>query len=89
MILNEYPLLPKDHDSKPNKTIIAYGKATFGSSMTGKVSAPTKQITETIRKSARQDGQTKFVYVDDYLTSQLCNQCKTRTLSDAIDRRSL
>ncbi|KAI8337780.1 hypothetical protein BD560DRAFT_440193 [Blakeslea trispora] len=41
------------------------------------------------QKATRQDGQIKFAYVDKYLTSQICNKCKSRTLSNVIDRNTL
>ncbi|KAI8368537.1 hypothetical protein BD560DRAFT_424445 [Blakeslea trispora] len=59
----------KNHYTKLNKTVIAYKNATFGSPMKGKVAAPTKRVTEAIRRLARQDGYTEFAYVDEYLTN--------------------
>ena len=43
---------PEDHDTKHRMTIISYGDATFGSSMRGKVAAPTKRIIQAIQKLA-------------------------------------
>ncbi|OBZ91002.1 hypothetical protein A0J61_00931 [Choanephora cucurbitarum] len=43
---------PENHDAKSRMPIIAYGNATFSSSMRGEVVAPTKRITQAIRKLA-------------------------------------
>jgi transposase len=51
--------------------------------MKGKRAAPTRCITEEIKRRCKQSkGETVFVYVDEYLTSQICNRCKTKEMSN-------
>jgi hypothetical protein len=55
----------------------------FGSSMKGKQAAPTKRITEEIKRKCKQsNGRTEFVYVDEYLTSQIYNKHKSKQLNN-------
>ena len=46
-------------------------------------------ILKTLRIFKRDKQPKPIVYVDEYLTSQIYSQCKVRTLSNVIDRRSL
>ncbi|CEG83051.1 hypothetical protein RMATCC62417_17027 [Rhizopus microsporus] len=51
--------------------------------MKGKRAAPTRRITEeTKRKCKQSNGETEFVSVDEYLTSQICNKCKSKQLNN-------
>jgi hypothetical protein len=76
------PSPPKDKatDSSSKTRLIAYGNASFGTSMKGKLPAPTKRITEAIKKLSNISKGTYFIYVDEYLTSQTCNNCKQNQL---------
>ena len=45
--------------------------------MKGKRAAPTRRITDEIKTKCKQSKEgTEFVYVDEHLTSQICNKCK-------------
>ncbi|CEP09706.1 hypothetical protein [Parasitella parasitica] len=72
------PSPPKDKadDSSVKTRVIAYENASFGTSMKEKLPAPTKRITEAIKKLSKHIKGTYFIYVDEYLTSQTCNKCK-------------
>ncbi|KAL4206762.1 hypothetical protein AB4K20DRAFT_1922023 [Rhizopus microsporus] len=51
--------------------------------MKGKRAAPTRCITEEIKRKCKQSNEgTEFIYVDEYLTSQICNKCKSRQLNN-------
>ncbi|KAG1175021.1 hypothetical protein G6F70_004425 [Rhizopus microsporus] len=51
--------------------------------MKGKRAAPTRRITEEIKRKCKpSNGGTEFVSVDDYLTSQICNKCKSKQLNN-------
>ncbi|CEP16991.1 hypothetical protein [Parasitella parasitica] len=58
------PSPPKDKATDPSiKTrIIAYGNVSFGTSMKGKLPAPTKLITEAVEKSSKDSKGTYFIY---------------------------
>ncbi|CEP19343.1 hypothetical protein [Parasitella parasitica] len=62
------PSPPKDKatDSSVKTRIFAYGK----------------QTTEAVKKLAKDSKETYFIYVDGYLTSQTCNKCKQRKLTN-------
>ncbi|CEI92719.1 hypothetical protein RMCBS344292_06972 [Rhizopus microsporus] len=54
--------------------------------MKGKRATPTRRITDEIKTKCKQSnkgGGTKFVYVDEYLTSHICNKCKTSQLNNS------
>ncbi|ORE02116.1 hypothetical protein BCV72DRAFT_181182, partial [Rhizopus microsporus var. microsporus] len=71
------------------KRIITFENGSFCSSMKGKRTAPTRCITEEIKRKCKQsNGDTKFVYVDEYLTSQICNKCKSQQLNNIFIVRS-
>ncbi|CEP16359.1 hypothetical protein [Parasitella parasitica] len=75
---------PKDKaaDSSVKTRILAYGNASFVTSMKGKLPAPTKRITEAVKKLSKDSKGTYFIYVDEHLTSQKCNKCKQRKLTN-------
>ena len=51
--------------------------------MKGKRAAPTRRITEEIKRKCKQsNGETEFISVDEYLTSQICNKCKSKQLNN-------
>ncbi|ORE21134.1 hypothetical protein BCV71DRAFT_277537 [Rhizopus microsporus] len=51
--------------------------------MKGKRAAPTRRITEEIKQKCKQSNEgTEFIYVDEYLTSQICNKCKTKEMNN-------
>ncbi|CEP07788.1 hypothetical protein [Parasitella parasitica] len=81
---------PKDKATDPSvKTrIIASKNASFGTSMKGKLPEPTKRITEAVKKPSNDLKGTYFIYVDEYLTSQTCNKCKQRKLTNLNAARS-
>ena len=64
------------------KRIIAFGDASFASSSKGKLPAPTRRITDAIKKMSNEVQGNTFIYVDEYLTSQTCNHCKNQTLTN-------
>ncbi|CEP13719.1 hypothetical protein [Parasitella parasitica] len=84
------PPAPRDKatDSSVNTRIIAPGNASFGTSMKGKLPALTKQITEAVKKFSKYSTGTSFIYADEYLTSQTCNKCKQRKLTNLNTARS-
>ncbi|KAL4212845.1 hypothetical protein AB4K20DRAFT_1866274 [Rhizopus microsporus] len=48
-----------------------------------KRAAPTRGITEEIKRKCKQSNErTEFVSVDKYLTSQICNKCKSKQLNN-------
>ncbi|ORE22940.1 hypothetical protein BCV71DRAFT_164612, partial [Rhizopus microsporus] len=54
------------------RQIIAFENGSFCSSMKGKRAAPTRRITEEIKRKCKQSNEgTEFVSVDEYLTSQI------------------
>ncbi|CEP15642.1 hypothetical protein [Parasitella parasitica] len=75
---------PKDKatDSSVKTRIIAYGNASFGTSMKGKLPASSKRITEAVKKLSKDSKGTYLVYVDEYLTSQTCNKCRQQKLTN-------
>ncbi|ORE20236.1 hypothetical protein BCV71DRAFT_176123, partial [Rhizopus microsporus] len=78
------PLLLADlPSSSQQKRIIAFENGSFCSSVKGKRAAPTKRITEEIKRKCKQPNEgSEFVYVDEYLTSQICNKCKSKQLNN-------
>ena len=51
--------------------------------MKGKRAAPIRRITEEIKRKCKQSNEgTEFVYVDEHLTSQICNKCKSKQLNN-------
>ncbi|ORE21409.1 hypothetical protein BCV71DRAFT_276175, partial [Rhizopus microsporus] len=66
------------------RQIIAFENGSFCSSMKGKRAAPIRRITEEIKRKYKQSngGGTEFVSVDEYLTSQICNKCKSKQLNN-------
>ena len=78
------PLPPADlPSSSQQKRITASGNSSFCSSIKGKRAAPTRRITEEIKRKCKQsNGETEFISVDEYLTSQICNKCKSRQLNN-------
>ncbi|GAA5798102.1 hypothetical protein HPULCUR_003502 [Helicostylum pulchrum] len=73
---------PADRPEETNKPIvIAFGAATFGN-LGGNVPARTKVVKEALIKFARERNKkapTYVVMVNEYLTSQICPRCQTRT----------
>ncbi|KAI7906246.1 uncharacterized protein BX663DRAFT_499367 [Cokeromyces recurvatus] len=66
------PIAPKDNQitDLSKKRIIAFGNAKFGSSVKGKFPAPTRRITDAIKKMSKELKGNTFIYIDEYLTSQ-------------------
>ncbi|KAI7898994.1 uncharacterized protein BX663DRAFT_522786, partial [Cokeromyces recurvatus] len=56
--------------------------------MKGKLPAPTRRITDVIKKMSKELKGNTFIYVDDYLTSQTCNHCKNRNLTNITTTKS-
>ncbi|GAA5814013.1 hypothetical protein MFLAVUS_007503 [Mucor flavus] len=73
---------PADRPEETNKPIvIAFGAATFGN-LRGNVPASTKVVKDALIKFARERNKkapTYVVMVGEYLTSQICSRCQTRT----------
>ncbi|ORE08773.1 hypothetical protein BCV72DRAFT_303445 [Rhizopus microsporus var. microsporus] len=84
------PLPPADlPSSSQRKRIIAFGNGSFCSSMKGKRAALTKRIAEKIKRKCKQSNEgTEFVSIDEYLTSQICNKCKSKQLNNVSITRS-
>ncbi|CEI89087.1 hypothetical protein RMCBS344292_03458 [Rhizopus microsporus] len=78
------PLPSADFPSySQRKRIIRFGNGSFCSSMKGKRAAPTRRITEEIKRKYKQSNEgTESVPVDEYLTSQICNKCKSKQLNN-------
>ncbi|KAI7904031.1 uncharacterized protein BX663DRAFT_542322 [Cokeromyces recurvatus] len=68
-----------------NKTIIAYGDGRFSLTMRGKRSGPTKVIIKALQKCEQNRGVTVQM-IDEYLTSQVCNNCKKRNVEKVVQR---
>ncbi|PHZ11726.1 uncharacterized protein RHIMIDRAFT_292618 [Rhizopus microsporus ATCC 52813] len=77
------PLPPADlSSSSQRKQIIGFGNGSFCSSMKGKRAAPIRRTTEEIKRKCKQPkGRAEFVYVDEYLTNQICNKCKMKEMN--------
>ncbi|KAI8090697.1 hypothetical protein BDF21DRAFT_411851, partial [Thamnidium elegans] len=75
-------LSPGDGPEESNKPVVlAFGAAMFGN-LRGNVPAPTKVVKDSLIKFARERNKkvsTYVVMVDEYLTSQICPRCQTRT----------
>lgn len=97
------PLTPSDQRHEQQRPIIiAFGAAQFGA-LRGNISAPTKALKKAlnhfvktphyIRTQGPHPYNRRFlVMVDEYLTSQICPRCQTRTVArvrDAINNRSV
>ncbi|KAI8078608.1 hypothetical protein BDF21DRAFT_452898 [Thamnidium elegans] len=78
-------LSPGDGPEESNKPVVlAFGAAMFGN-LRGNVPASTKVVKDCLIKFARErnkKGPTYVVMVDEYLTSQICPRCQTRTTSN-------
>lgn len=71
------------------KRTIAYDNGSFSEPMKGKFPAPTRQITDTIKKISKDlQGKTEFIYIAEAFTSQTCNQCKIKNFANAISAGS-
>ncbi|KAI8638725.1 hypothetical protein BD408DRAFT_351345, partial [Parasitella parasitica] len=81
------PPTPIDHDIKPRKTILALGNAMFNGSLRGNKSAPVRRIRESLRK--RRGETLDICFIDEYLTSQVCNICKERNLENVTTAKSV
>lgn len=64
-------------------TIIAYGAAVFSSSMKGNRAAPTRLFFKVIWQYCIRN-KYYFFSIDEFLTSQICNICQTRTLKNVF-----
>ncbi|KAG2231708.1 hypothetical protein INT48_000448 [Thamnidium elegans] len=78
-------LSPGDGPKESNKPVVlAFGAAMFGN-LKGNVPAPTKVVKDSLIKFARERNRkvpNYVVMVDEYLTSQICPRCQTRTTSN-------
>ncbi|KAG1295769.1 hypothetical protein G6F57_017087 [Rhizopus arrhizus] len=81
-----YPSAPIDHEKRSKKTIIAFGDGMFGSSLRGNKSAPVRMIKKALKKYCGK--QLDICMVDEYLTSQICNKCKTRNVDNVVTAKS-
>ena len=67
------------------KRIITYGDGSFSRSMRGKLSAPTRRITNVIKKMSKNSQEkTEFIYDTEAFTNQTCNQCKIKSFANTI-----
>ena len=89
------PITPTDQfQEKQKPVVIAFGAARFGN-LRGNVPAPTKAFKQALMdfikapppQVQRQDlyGPRYLVMVDEYLTSQICPICQTRTTQKTLD----
>ncbi|KAG2206160.1 hypothetical protein INT47_003809 [Mucor saturninus] len=81
-----YPYAPQDAENPPTRTVIAFGDATFYGNMRGNKAAPVKLIK---KKLQQMRGDTiQICFIDEYLTSQVCNVCKNRALENVSTAKS-
>lgn len=71
----------KDRGQKEMTKIFAFGAASFSSSLKGNKAAPTRSFKSALKSYAFANKH-YFIEVDEYLTSQVCNICQTRTLEN-------
>ncbi|KAL9538593.1 hypothetical protein MBANPS3_010811 [Mucor bainieri] len=70
---------------KQKKTkIFAFRAANFSSSLKGNRAAPTKRFKSALESYALANKH-YFIEIDEYLTSQICNICGTRTLEEHLE----
>lgn len=81
-----YPDAPQDTMIPSSKTIIAFGNASFGATMRGKKAAPVKLIKRRLQQM--QTDNLHLCFIDEYLTSQVCNVCKKRNLENVTTANS-
>ncbi|KAG2237249.1 hypothetical protein INT48_006653 [Thamnidium elegans] len=78
-------LFPGDGPEESNKPVVlAFGAVMFGN-LRGNIPAPTKVVKDSLIKFAREQNKTVPTYVvmvNEYLTSQICPRCQTRTTSN-------
>ena len=73
------PVDADDERAKP--VVIAFGGAQFGN-LRGNVPAPTKKVKVVLQQMVKERNKktpTFLVMIDEYLTSQICPKCNTRT----------
>ncbi|KAG2204142.1 hypothetical protein INT47_011625 [Mucor saturninus] len=75
-----YPNALQDAEKLLTSTVIAFGDATFYSSMRGNKAATVKLIKKKLQQM--RGGTIQICFIDEYLTSQVCNVCKNRTLEN-------
>ncbi|CEG80166.1 hypothetical protein RMATCC62417_14536 [Rhizopus microsporus] len=81
-----YPSAPQDTMISPAKTIVAFGNASFAATMRGKRAAPVKLIKKKLIQM--QTNALQVCFIDEYLTSQICNTCKNRQLDNITTTNS-
>lgn len=70
----------------PAKTTVAFGNASFATTMKGKRAAPVKLIKSKLIQM--QTNALQVYFIGDYLTSQACNACKNRQLDNITTTNS-
>ncbi|ORE18224.1 hypothetical protein BCV71DRAFT_166641, partial [Rhizopus microsporus] len=76
------PLPPADLSSSSQRSGSLRFEMVRLLNMKGKRAASTRRITEEIKQKCKQsDRGIEFVSVDEYLTSQICNKCKSKQLN--------
>ncbi|KAG2206401.1 hypothetical protein INT46_003830 [Mucor plumbeus] len=85
---NHVPISPRDVEVNLDATVIAFNSANFDSSYKRKLPALKKRITEATKQTPACVTNTTFVYINEYLTSQICNGCKQRQLENVKKRTS-
>jgi hypothetical protein len=81
------PLPPKNNSPAIlcKKRIFAYGDSSFSTSMKEEFPAPTRHITDAIKKMSKdRQGKTVFVYITEAFTSKAYNQCKAKDFTNTI-----
>jgi hypothetical protein len=79
---------PPSNDSpkKPVITIIALGDGVFSNSLRGNKTAPVKAFKKALKQRCGED--LKICMIDEYLTSQICNNCKQGNLENITTAKS-
>ncbi|KAL1926167.1 hypothetical protein VTP01DRAFT_6032 [Rhizomucor pusillus] len=72
---------------KEKPVVVAFGDGSFSGSMKGKITAPTKSVFHALKQYALQRKAPTFILkTDEYLSSQICPKCHTRSLQNLQDK---
>ncbi|KAI8050113.1 hypothetical protein BDF21DRAFT_404601 [Thamnidium elegans] len=80
------PPAPSDNLETPGKTIIAFGDGAFSGNLRGHKAAPVRLIKKALNKYC--GNNLEICMVDEYLTSQICNECKNRNVENIVTHKS-
>jgi hypothetical protein len=80
---------PQPPEDRPvARTIIAYEDAEFGTTYKGKKSSAHNQVYKALRRLAKDIPHIILIKVPEYLTSQICSKCHTRSLEHVLSTES-